>query len=702
MYFLLRQLSYVRFLFPLVVGIILGIYFPTDIHDYLLAIICFVSLLVSLIGIVYFKISKNSFVSGIIISITIMIFGFSITEINKLKFHTNYFEKISNKNDFLIVQIAEPPQEKEKSFKALANIEAVYQNGINKNSCGKLQLYFNKKGASIAYGDVVIIPIHKLNIIANPKNPYEFDYKQFMSFKQVHYQAFLNASDYKILAKEKGDLLLTKIYKLRSHLNATLKRFIENEQSYQIASSLLLGTRETLDFQLIRAYSSSGAMHVLAVSGLHVAILFVILEKLLFFLNKNSKTQKIQAAIIIIIVWLYAFLTGFTPSVQRSAIMFTFIAIGKHSGREYNIYNVLAASALFQLLMNPFTIMEVGFQLSYLAVLGIVMFQKIFTNVWFIKNKALQHLWQITCVSVAAQLITFPIGLLYFYQFPTYFFVSNLLVIPVSFVIMIVGFALLVLYPIPYLGLYLGKLLNALIWLMNESVFITEKIPFSLIQGLSISIIESWLIYVLIFLAFAFIHLRNNKIIIAFLVILTSLFSWNTIENYSQYKQQQFVVYAVPKTYAYDFIAGKSNILFAPKTLTANYSQMQFHIMHNWWENDIRQHFNNPYYSRKFIKGKNFFQHENFIQFNDLRVAIIDNNFRKKTTPNKLKVDYIVLQNNPKISIQQLQLFFDDALIIADGSNKNYKLKYWQQEADSFTIPFHNINEKGAFVLNIK
>jgi competence protein ComEC len=520
-----------------------------------------------------------------------------------------------------------------------------------------------------------------------------------LAFKQIHHQSFLRERDWNFLKHDSENIFLENIYKLRSYLVDVLKQHLTNPQSFSIASSLLLGARDNLDFHLIKAYSSAGAMHVLAVSGLHVGILYIIIERLLFFMNRNRRLALTKAILIIVITWLYAMLTGFSPSVQRAAIMFTFITIGKQSERGYNIYNVLSASALFQLLLNPFAIMEVGFQLSYLAVAGIVMFQKFFYDLWYIKNKVLDYLWQITCVSIAAQIITFPVGLLYFYQFPSYFFVSNLFVIPASFVIMMTGTALLALHQIQGCAWAIGKLLNWLIWFMNKSVFIIEQLPYSLIQGLSISILESWIIYTIILLFFAFINLKNPKIIIAQLTLITILVGYNTAENIFQHTQKSIVVYATPKTYAYDFIKGKENLLIADEALYKNYSQMQFHIMHNWWKNDIREHhqvaFNNTAES---IPNQYLFQHKNYLYFCGKRIVILDKKLPYNIPDRILSVDYIILTKNAKVYLNKIKHYYSFNTIIADGNNAAYRIKQWKKDAETASIKFRAVTNDGAFV----
>ena len=689
-----------RIAIPFIIGIITGIYLHLQIPNSISTAVIISAVVVTSFLQVRFTSYSTRWIFGATITIIFITIGILWATHKKAVNQYNYFEQYATDSTLLVVKIDKPLQEKERSYKAVATVKQVVNNAEYKIVSGTVQLYFSKTASlTISYGDWIIIPYKKLRAIEPPKNPHEFDYSQFMAFKQIHHQSFLKENDWYFLKHDSENIFLENIYKLRNYLVDVLKLHLTNQQLFSIASSLLLGARENLDFHLIKAYSSAGAMHVLAVSGLHVGILYIIIERMLFFMNRNRKLVLIKAILIIIITWLYAMLTGFSPSVQRAAIMFTFITIGKQSERGYNIYNVLSASALFQLLLNPFAIMEVGFQLSYLAVAGIVMFQKFFYDLLYVKNKVLDYFWQITCVSISAQLITFPIGLLYFYQFPTYFFVSNLFVIPISFVIMILGTILLALHQIPGCAWVIGKFLSGLIWLMNKSVFVTEQLPYSLIQGLSISIFESWIIYFIILSFFAFIHTKNPKIIITQLFLITMLVGYNTVENIFQYAQKRFVVYTTPRTYAYDFIKGKKNLLIAEDSLYNNYSQMQFYIMHNWWNNDIRTHHHTTFNSNAHsLPNSLLFQHKNYFYFCGKRIVILDKKLPVTIPDRPLNVDYIILTKNAKVYLDKIKHYYSFNTIIADGNNAMYRLKQWEKDAETGKIKFSSVTNDGAFV----
>ena len=249
-------------------------------------------------------------------------------------------------------------------------------------------------------------------------------------------------------------------------------------------------SKDELDFEVKQAYAAAGAMHVLAVSGLHVGIIFLILNTLLAILDTSKKGRIVKAIILLISLWSYAMITGLSPSVLRAATMFSFVIMGTVLNRSSSIYNTLAASAFFILIINPNLLFEVGFQLSYVAVLGIVylqplIYKRIYTRWWL-----LDKVWAITAVSIAAQIATLPLTLFYFNQFPVYFMLSNLLVIPSAAVILILGILLFIASPIPFISESIGWVLNKFIEGLNFGIKEIEVLPNSLIEGLSINVLE--------------------------------------------------------------------------------------------------------------------------------------------------------------------------------------------------------------------
>ena len=268
-----------------------------------------------------------------------------------------------------------------------------------------------------------------------------------------------------------------------------------------VCSALLIGFKDLLDAELISAYASSGALHVLCVSGLHVGLIFIILQYIIVIPENKQYLRILKQMIILSVIWFYAFLTGLSPSILRSATMISIIIMAKFLKRDNYMLNTTLLSAFLLLCFNPFMLTEVGFQLSYLAVIGIVYLHQQLVILFYPTNRLLFHTWQLTSVSLCAQLITFPLGLLYFNQFPNLFLVSNLLVIPLATGIIWVAVGAMLLTMIPYMSVvvfYAWKIPFALTWIMNRALLFAEQLPFSIVKGIYITVAETWIIYLII------------------------------------------------------------------------------------------------------------------------------------------------------------------------------------------------------------
>ncbi|TVQ76014.1 MAG: ComEC/Rec2 family competence protein [Flavobacteriales bacterium] len=227
-------------------------------------------------------------------------------------------------------------------------------------------------------------------------------------------------------------------------------------EAKQIMYALVLGDRSDLDPQLRQQYANAGVVHILAVSGLHVGVLYLLIS-LIFQKLLSGRAWRFQAFITLAVLWSYALMTGLSPSVWRAATMFSLLSVGVQLGRITNIYSTLAASAFILLILDASLLFSPGFQLSYAAVFGIVRYQPIIAEWWEPKTKWINYAWQIASVSLAAQIVTMPFTLVYFGQFPTYFLLANLLILPLLSIIMIGSIiALLVgsLIQLPFWALY--------------------------------------------------------------------------------------------------------------------------------------------------------------------------------------------------------------------------------------------------------
>ena len=486
---------------------------------------------------------------------------------------------------------------------------------------------------------------------------------------------------------------------MRKYLFTVLDEHLPGDREMAVASALLLGYREHLDQDVIKAYSSSGAMHVLAVSGLHVGIIYIIFNFMFSFLARLRNGLMIKAVVIILLIWVYASITGLSPSVLRAATMFSFIAFAKSRNTPVDIYNVIGVSAFVLLLIRPQIIMEVGFQLSYMAVIGIIFLHRKFYTVWYVKNWLGRQLWSLTCVSLAAQIATFPIGLLYFHQFPTFFLFSNWVVIPAAFAILYVGVFLFAISWISPLAKLVGTILYVIIAGLNKCIFLIESLPHSLMQGFWIGIFETWLIYLVIVAIAAFIIRLDYRWAIAGSAAAILLSLNLAYETVIQSNQKSIIVYHVPKERAIDFIEGDKNHFIADSSLTNDWSKMLFHIKHNWWESGlIEQHFINDSIA---INEDFFWRDGNFFQFHEKRIVLIDETTRFPDLKDRIEVDLVIISGNPRLKIKDVVVAFNPEMLVFDSSNKKWRANKWAEECEALSLNYHNVLTQKAFVFSM-
>ena len=488
-----------------------------------------------------------------------------------------------------------------------------------------------------------------------------------------------------------GNLLITFSQKMREKLYGYLvENGVEGKQ-LKVGSALLLGCRENLDKELIKSYSSAGAMHVLAVSGLHVGILYLLLANF-FNLFKRIKHSKYLIAILLISSrWFSALMTGLSASVMRSSTMFTFIIVGdKLLNRKVSIYNTLAVSAIVLLIINPYMIYQVGFQLSYAAVFGIVYLQpKIYKLIYF-NNTIAQKIWAITCVSLAAQIATLPISLHFFHQFPVYFFVSNLVVIPSAILIFYLGIGLFIVAPFGGFSLLIGKVLNFFLWVLNQAIFFTEKLAYSLIEEIALSIFETYLLYLTIFLFLISIYYRKAKFIYATMFLSFVFLGLQLDTQYSSIQQNYLTFYSIKGETVFELVKNKKVYFVSSKELKNDWSKMLFNVNNNWNNHNLtsKVYLNIDSLSNLY-EDESLYLENGVLSFNDKVIQVLDKNYINEINPNYLVVN--------KKSLKLLKPYLKQSkpkYIIFDSTIPSYKLKYYKENIDSNFTTIISLDKK--------
>lgn len=697
-----NEIPMLKIVLPFMAGVAIEIAADAVFHQAEWWLIFFAGLLIfSLIYAVSFRLSSLIFqfrwqvTEGIAFALVFTSLAYILTWLHTTINYADHFSKHCDKQKFLVATIVKPPVVKEKIVTTVAEIEEVTDNHSRVNTHGKLLLSFMRNGDSenLKYGDEVIVPAN-IEQFDPPQNPEEFDFKLYQSFHAIYHRSFVSGDNWRVLKRNTGNPLLATIYFVRGNFLQTISKYVTNENDFAVASAMLLGYNDFMNDELVQAYATSGALHVLSVSGLHVGIMFYILNLLLGWLDKKGQSWKVaKAFIIVVFIWFYACLTGLCPSVMRAAAMFSMMQFGKVLYRNVNIYNIIAASILILMLFNPFIVTEIGFRLSYLAVIGIVYLQPKISS-WFVfKNKAVNWLWSITAVSIAAQIATFPIGLYYFHQFPVMFLVSNLVVIPVGNLVLFLGTGLFMLSWFPYINIAVGWIMAKMIWLLNEAIFLVEKVPYSLIEGISITMLQMFVVYAVIFALCWFVETKRSR---AFLAALSFSLLFSGLFAFDYFKDRhgsQLVVYNVKGKNALALISNGKVLYDFDEGLLNNKSSMLFHVRHHWWELGINEERNANEVSKELPFGK-------ILTFSGKRILVVNREIERQPSAlaSKLKVDYVVLSGNAKVYLSNLQKVAEFDKLIFDSSNRPWRVSYWRKDCEQLNLPYWDVNAQGAFL----
>jgi competence protein ComEC len=706
----LAQIPLIRFIIPFILGIVSTIYFPlqNQLTNYTLGVFLISYLL--LLSIKKINSSyKLKWLFGVLIYLILFNLGHTIT-LQKSN-SSKPFQLNNKQNQVMIGEVISHPLIKEKTVKTTIAIKGLKTNENWVSTNGNVIVFVQKDSLSesLKLGDYISFNPQFENV-PDPKNPNEFDYKRYLSFHLIHQQSYLKSCNWKIIDNTNNNSLFLYADKFRTKLIKILEENGLKGNELGVASALILGYKNNIDAQLKNAYSTAGAMHILAVSGLHVGIIFMIFNYLLQFLEKLKYGIIIKAIIILLLMWSYAFITGLSPSVLRASTMFSFIVLAKAIKRNSNFYNTLAASAFVLLIYNPFYIMDVGFQLSYIAVIGIVIIQPWLSKLYLPKNKIIQYFWDLTTVSVAAQIATFPLGLYYFHQFPNYFFISNLVVIPFAVIILYLGLSLFIISFIPYANEFTAYILNKSIWILNASVNTINELPYSVSANVRFTFEHTILIYLVItFIVVLFISRKLKFLLISQTIIILFLIDvgFNSIE---QSKQKKIMIYNIPNYSAINFIDGKDNILLSDIKLYNNKSKLLYHVKNNWIEEGVKNekvvdldklkkaHLLSNIYR---ISNQNLFTKLNYFQFYNTKIAIIDNNLTHKKAKAPINIDLLIWTKNNSTSISEVMKSYTFKQLIIDSSNSNYTNEKLINEAKNLEIDYWSVLTQGSYSINL-
>lgn len=669
----MRLLRFIPIKLTLVVilGIVAGNYLNLDVRFPLFACI----ILLVLLGFLRFKDKKKESLSfGYLAILTTFCIGLFAAGLAQPKNQTNHYLNTDfSGNHIWHIKISEALKPSSYSERYIGKVQALDQNYAE----GKVLLSFsNDSMLKKLQVDDEIVLFSSIDEVKAPLNPHQFNYKNYLKDLGIFHQFRLTSSQFITL-----DSPSTTIYGIaanaRTHIISQLKKADFGQEELSIIQALLLGQRNDISEETYTDYKNAGAVHILAVSGLHIGILLWILLFLLKPLERLPRGKTLKLVLTVLLLWGFAFLSGLSASVVRSVTMFSFVAYSMYLNRPNNTFNILALSIFFILLaINPNLLFQVGFQMSYAAVLAIVWLYPLFQKLWFPKHKLVRKIWQLLSVSIAAQLGVLPISLFYFHQFPGLFFISNLLIVPALGIIL--GMGILVIF-LALIGQLWGELViiyNALIGWMNQIIHWVAQQEAFIFKNISFDGVQMILAYTILVSCVILFTRPNFKKAIALVTFIVGFQLWTIYTNYETARKNILFIGHQTKNTVVVHQNGHHTIAATRDTLSVG------NMLNDY---SVAERTTNTTYSTV----------KNSYKWGNKNVLIIDSLGVYPTR--ETSVDYLILTQSPKLNLERVISSIQPKNIIVDGSNYTSYVNRWKETCLKQKLPFHATGEKGAY-----
>lgn len=679
----LHKITFAILLFPIVLGIVVGyVFVPVNLTATL--VITGVAVSLGIVGCICPPRWRNYAFIGAIAS-----FFFLLSWRQTSRSLDDAHFPFPDADNTYLIQITTIPEQKEKVIRCEAEIKGVLVEDSLAEINKRIFLSFAKDSLSqdLQRGDIVLARTQ----VVNPQrgNPEEFRYDEYLCQHGLCGTAYVAPHVWEYIENRPLHTLRAYAETCQKYISDTFSRLGIVGDAWAVVCALTVGNRDGLDTEMKQHYSAAGAMHVLAVSGLHVGILY---GAILFLLTgfglfpvqyEQKKRRRFNTILLIAVLWIYAFLTGLSASVMRSALMFSLLTVGMSLDRETYTFNTIAASAAIILLLQPLMLFSVSFVLSYSAVIAIVALQPSLQALLPIRNGLLKWLWGLITVSIAAQIGTLPWTMYWFSQTSNWFIFTNIVVVPLAGIILYTAIAVLILAPIPFISTLVAKLLNIEAMAMNGYVEWVESLPYSTAEvSLSLPML-CCLCALIIALSVAFVE-RNWKWLFPAAVALLLLLWADIVRTKQILRRNELIVY---NTYNANVILhekGRTCCLITDDTIIALQQTKELRQKRCIWKTNIVDISNQPIYVFEYLGNR--------------YTIVRDSIFERRYLDFPEKTDYLLLGNIGKVSAAKILRQFDPDEVILLPTLKRRKSEQLKVILKEQSVPFYDVREK-AFIV---
>ncbi|WJS96140.1 competence protein ComEC family protein [Flavobacterium johnsoniae] len=626
------------------------------------------------------KYRRNNFPFGIssyFLAFSIGIFTLLSHTENLQKTNYTHCESVFKKKQTVTLILREKLKSNDYADRYIGLIKSI----SDKNFSGKIIVNVQKDSAKnpLIIGNTIKMET-VLQLNQSNKNPNQFDYSKYLADKQIYAQIYCQKREISVSKIIQKDIWYY-CAKLHSRIILNLEKSKFNKEEMNVALALILGQQQEISQEIIQDYQYSGATHILSVSGLHVGFIMLFISFILKPIPNTKKGSFFKLFSILISLAGFAIISGLSPSVLRSVVMFSFVAIGNHLRRNGNIYHTLLVSILLILLFEPYFLFDVGFQLSYLALFFIIWLQPLLKNIYKPKHKLTNYIWEALTVSFAAQIGTLPLCLYYFHQFPGLFFVTNIIILPVLSFIMIAGIVVMLIAIFKSPPLFITMIFEKSIYLLNLMIHAVASADSFVIKNIGFNSYYLLTFYLLIISSIIWLKKTNfTKMIFVMSSLILVQLSF-IIYKIQIERGKEFIIYNQKNSTLISTRTGR-NIVFYKRDVLSKNNQNERII--------------NSYLVGNSVSLSKTESLKNLLYFKNKKIFIIDSS---GIYPSDLSPDLLIITQNPKINLDRLLNKIQPKMIIADGSNSNSIQKNWKESCLKKNIPFHSTKEKGYYKL---
>lgn len=688
-----------RIIIAFIIGIIIAKYAPLrDISIYVALSIVGLAFIYT----TYLKGRNREYIAGGMLLLFIILLGYTrYISVHPSMQSYHYSHLLTSKDNYIVATIKSIPK-KTSRYSCIIEVEALgpTQDSIQ-NAKGKMMAYF-KISDSIVKNykpGMEIILNGYVTELRKSRNPNAFDFNDYLKTKHIYHRVDIDTALHQLSGKSNENAITNLANNIREHSLNTFEKYFENSNHKSLMGAMVLGFRNTIDPKLYDSYTKTGAVHVLAVSGLHVGILcsllLFLLEKL--FRQNTNWNKVIKLSILTFACIVYVIITGASAAVMRASAMIIIYYVGKYWAERVNTYNVIAFSGFILLMYDPYMLFQASFQFSFLALLSIIYFYDYFYSMLYIENRILNYIWQLMALSLAAQILVSPLTIYYFHRFPTYFFLSGLVAVPAAYFILMGGLSLIILeYIFPYINRLSSLLLELILDLFIGAIRWIEKLPFSTFENIWIYKHELILLFLFIIPMMMAHSWRKANYIIIGLISLSIFISSRYYYSIKSAKQSSVTVYDTFNGYIIDFYDGNQCYSLASDHISDR--SMEFITDNNRVKMKVGEakmiSLDTSFQNQSLIKNKNL------IQMHNESILLLDSNFIEPSDPVDVDLAIIIggLKTKMEIAFEKINA---EQYIITQGV-KYYNQNKWRKWCESNDTKCISIKDLGAYNYQLK